>query len=803
MNGQYRRRGARTRWHPRPATRLLPMVSLLALLAGVLTSFGAVSAAPALQSGTAYVEVHVAACPAGYGGGNYFTDCHGNGLSGITVSLSGNGVNASKATTVPDTPGPGIAHFPNLAQGSYQVSIDVPADSNSFHAYCSIADGDTEVPVSPNDANSGSFTIPAGHSVVCDWYVIPNDQTQAKTTAAPLATQATKASIAVTTWTCPSTESADATYDTLKADCATKDPSNTLTLTDANGNPVTSTTDGKGTTTWSNLDPGNYQIAGSIGGEFATPVLYCVADGGNPYKKTFDNQLRSTFVNLATEQIVCDWYSIPANLKGQTGSLTVHLGVCPVGYTGSDFYNDCHNNGAKGQVFTLTGSRGNAVDATTTLPNTPGPGVAQFNDLDPDTYTLSGGVPGEFAKVAKVYCTDQAAQGKPEITVQMGDNTATFAIEGGQAILCDWYVVPENLSGLTPTVAPTTPATVAPTAPATVPPTIAPTVTATATATPKPTEPPQKASILVTMYQCPTASSSAQYAGASYGDLQADCTSPMNDVPLSLQADGGAPITAKTGASGPGALRFYDLTPATYTLTASLNGTPDSYMFCSIKGGNTYQKNIQNNSTVFQDLQNEQISCDWFVVPITPATQPPTQAPATLTPLTPQPTQTPQPSGPTGSITVREFLCGKDASQIKDWERECKAGPSGSAYTLTSSDNAINKTGTPDNTGVLVFNGLPDGFYALKQQTGQWCHATADRVDSQSRVIVANGKNTDVFLYQCTTVTALPSTGSGAAARIEPLDGGNGDLPAAAWLAMLATALLGAGWFVWRRAPGR
>lgn len=791
MSDERRRRQARRRGQRRRVAPLLPVVSLLALLAGLVSAFGAAggvaSAAPARQASDAYVEIHVAGCPPGYDGNDYYNDCHGNGMAGVTVTLTSTsdsaGINQTKTTTVPATPGPGIVHFANVPRTEYRVVVEVPADTNNFYSYCSIADGDTQVPVSPNDQNDGTFTVPAGQSVVCDWYVIPDAQapaTKTPATTTPAAqqrqasTQAAKPSITVNAWTCPTGEATDATYATLQADCTTRDPENVLTLINSKGETVTKAPNGA-TSVWGDLDGGNYVISGSIGGDVATPVLYCTADNGNPYQKAFDNELQSTFQDVTTEQIVCDWYTIPADLKGQTGSVTVHLGVCPSDYTGTDFYGDCHDNGVKGQVFTLTGSNGNATNATTTRPGDKGPGIAQFNDLDPDTYTLTGGVPGEFATLKQVYCTNQAADGKPRIDVQMDNGAATFAVGGGQAILCDWFMVAENLSGNTPTPVPTkTPAL---------------------TPTPKPTKAPAKASILVTMYQCPQASSSAQYAGASYGDLQADCTDPLNDVSLSLQGEGGPPITAKTGASGEGALRFYDLNPATYTLSADLSGSPDSYMFCTIKGGDTYQKDIQNNATVYQDLETEQITCDWYVVPITPATQPAQQTPAPQQTVQPQ-----QPVGPSGSITVREFLCGKDASQIKDWERQCKAGQSGSAYTLTSSDKAITKTGTPDSTGVLVFNGLPDGFYALKQGTGQWCHATADRVDSKSRVIVQDGKNTDVFLYQCTAVKELPSTGSGAAARIAPLDGGNGTLPAATWLALLATALLGAGWVVWRRA---
>src|SRR5690606_28260650 len=127
------------------------------------------------------------------------------------------------------------------------------------------------------------------------------------------------------------------------------------------------------------------------------------------------------------------------------------------------------------------------------------------------------------------------------------------------------------------------------------------------------------------------------------------------------------------------------------------------------------------------------ISCSWFV------------------------TAKPQPApGPTGSITIREMLCEGDRSTIKDWERECRPGSSGVSFTVTSSTGSVNQTLTPNDQGVAVFTGLPNDYYEVKQSEGAWCRAQAERVDSQSRVIVSGGGNTDVFFYQCNQQIGLP-----------------------------------------------
>ena len=85
-------------------------------------------------------------------------------------------------------------------------------------------------------------------------------------------------------------------------------------------------------------------------------------------------------------------------------------------------------------------------------------------------------------------------------------------------------------------------------------------------------------------------------------------------------------------------------------------------------------------------------------------------------------------AGPTGSITLREFLCEADKADVKDWERECAAGRSGKVFTLASIDGTISLSTATDANGVATFTNLPDGFYTVKQDEGMWCKAKAERV---------------------------------------------------------------------------
>ncbi|HVL25660.1 MAG TPA: hypothetical protein VM450_16345 [Thermomicrobiales bacterium] len=668
----------------------------------------------------------------------------------------------------------GKVTFASIQPGTYLLYSDVPAGSADEFLFCRPDGGDRY----EKDFNENGVTVfqdLAAEQLQCNWYVVataaataaPTEaQPAAEATAAPtealttdvpandqVAAQAQQAgSISVTLYSCPQDYDVSAngeTHGAFDANCTSPTSDVVMTLSDtANGNTNQQVSDANGAVSYPNLPPGTYTLYSGIPGEAATEYLFCVSEGVD-YQKDFNENGVTTFTGLETEQIQCDWYIVPEDLRGEEtgGSMTVHLAICPQEYTGDQLFNDCHGNGVADQQFTLSGPAGD-LTATTTLPQTPGPGVATFTQLAAGDYTLTGGPPGDFGAV-RLYCSDQATN--QPTTASIESTIATLSIADNQDVLCDWYYIPENASGITPT--------------------------------PTPTEvPTTKAEILVTLFSCPETSAASGYAGATFADLDTACTTPVNDVSFSLSSGGGVPLSAATGVSGPGAVRFFDLAPADYTLSPALPATLTSAaVFCQIGDGDVYQKTLQNGATSFVDVQTEQLKCSWFAAPV------------------PQP----QPSGPTGSITVREFLCQKDRGEITDWERECAPGSTGTSFSLASSDGAIKLQATPDAQGVLVFSQLPDGYYELTQDTGVWCRAAAERVDSQSRVIVRDGGNTDVFLYECGQVNTLPSTGAGTTTG-QP---GEGGLPAGMMasliLAIFAAPVFAAGVWQWRRPAPR
>ena len=723
-------------------------------------------------TGTSRLEVHIVECPEEYPGGtgdDFFNDCHANGMDNVQVRLttlsieqvksqqSGDGRGGAFPTDYDqmlmsqrtDNSGPGIAVFDGLQADDYTVVVDLPGATYNFYSYCSFADSDQSVPVAPNDENNGVISLADGQNVICDWYIIPDpngtlqSQIEAGGNPTPTATATVggaqdidngdatvepgstvesgeengvggetsgiggaatgDAQIVIDMRTCPDTfgDPRSANLGAFQNACVDGTGGVVLRLTsEATGAYVEQTTQTRLNNTFSNLPDGTYSMYSNIPGDAASEYLFCQANNGTVYQKEFNENGVTVFLNLTGEQIFCNWYVVPEDARGdETGaSLTVHLASCPGNYSGNTYFDDCHNDGIDDSEFILSGPNNLSMSATTSTSRVGGPGVAAFTGLPSGNYTLAGGPPGDFG-TAVVYCSNQADGSNTRIPVQLSSTRASFTIEDGQDLLCDWYFIPEGQP------------------------------------TPEPTP---RAEILITMFNCEPRTDG--YAGWGFGDLDDTCTEPVNDVPFRLGAEGGTPLTAKTGVSGEGAVRFYDLLPGTFTATATLPGDLASVaVFCSIDDSTSvYQKSLSNGSVTFLNVEGEHIGCSWFVT---------------------SPVE--EPSGNSGTITVREYICASEKSEITDWEKECGPGATGSAYALSSSDGSVETEGTPNDEGVLVFTKLPDGFYNLKQVSGTWCRATAEHVDSSSRVIVNGGGNTDVYLYHCGDVTALPSTGTG------------------------------------------
>jgi hypothetical protein len=199
---------------------------------------------------------------------------------------------------------------------------------------------------------------------------------------------------------------------------------------------------------------------------------------------------------------------------------------------------------------------------------------------------------------------------------------------------------------------------------------------------------------------------------------------------------------AKTGTTdNEGHLTFGNLQSGTYTFNEK---NPTDFVlsvyavYCSIEDGDTIDVDYTDNLGASIDVpEGVSVICDWYNVPEAP--------------------------GPTGSITVHTFLCSGQEDNDYNWEVDCTNYGDGAGYDLLTAAGEKVASGTTNVDGILLFYSLSDGGWGLKETTGNWCHAEADRVDANGNVLVVDGGNTDVFIYNCgkKSIAVLPSTGAG------------------------------------------
>ncbi|HRA47721.1 MAG TPA: hypothetical protein PK819_06615, partial [Thermomicrobiales bacterium] len=120
---------------------------------------------------------------------------------------------------------------------------------------------------------------------------------------------------------------------------------------------------------------------------------------------------------------------------------TIHVGLCPNDQVPADFFATCHGNpGANIEFFKDTTSLGSSNAAGVLNATFSGSGTAQIN----------GGVPGEFARNF-IYCSSDADQSTLVTLTEVEAGTSASVPYSPSGTTCDWYVVPFNLSGMTPT----------------------------------------------------------------------------------------------------------------------------------------------------------------------------------------------------------------------------------------------------------------------------------------------------------------------------------------------------------------
>ncbi len=211
------------------------------------------------------------------------------------------------------------------------------------------------------------------------------------------------------------------------------------------------TTDADGNLTIDGLAAGSYEVWVEAPLKAIEARVYCSVTGGEGSFLALTQGDPGQIVPVASgEDIVCDWYWLISDepIGGSSdATLTIHARTCPDSNVPDDFFATCHANATANIEF---------FDGTASIGTTGVDGNLVFDLRSAGSVDLNGGVPGEFARNF-LYCSSNADQTTvlDFRSVEAGTSATVDVSDTGTT--CDWYIVPENLSGITPTPAPTAP----------------------------------------------------------------------------------------------------------------------------------------------------------------------------------------------------------------------------------------------------------------------------------------------------------------------------------------------------------
>ncbi len=125
-----------------------------------------------------------------------------------------------------------------------------------------------------------------------------------------------------------------------------------------------------------------------------------------------------------------------------------------------------------------------------------------------------------------------------------------------------------------------------------------------------------------------------------------------------------------------------------------------------------------------------------------------------------------------GTIVVEKYGCA--LPQVKrpanfDWFANCAPQTTGVRFTiskLVDGQYVPTLAGVTDANGQLKFPNLAPGTYKLQEVGADWCHAESDAVNAQGDVVVAAGKRSTVWIFNCIPTNQPPNTGAGTTAGI-------------------------------------
>jgi hypothetical protein len=205
----------------------------------------------------------------------------------------------------------------------------------------------------------------------------------------------------------------------------------------AGGRSGSGTPNAEGNLTFDNLPAGEYRITSTAPSDKQLkPAVYCSPGDGSTASQapsTNDYQPSATIQIAAGQSLICDWYTIPtADFNTTHSNLTIHNRFCPMGYAGSNFFQDCHDNVGVAYVsYTMDGP-----DFATAMLDV---GDATFTWLAAGDYNLSS----DLSLPARLICSAFDHAGTPFLDVSVPNGGPVgLELNPGMSVVCDWFVTP-------------------------------------------------------------------------------------------------------------------------------------------------------------------------------------------------------------------------------------------------------------------------------------------------------------------------------------------------------------------------
>ncbi|HEY7031935.1 MAG TPA: SGNH/GDSL hydrolase family protein [Thermomicrobiales bacterium] len=122
-------------------------------------------------------------------------------------------------------------------------------------------------------------------------------------------------------------------------------------------------------------------------------------------------------------------------------TLEIHAVLCPAGYDGDDLFGTCHGAGQARVYFEVRTPNVPPQRTLTRVDRSPGPGIAVFEGLPPETYWVNRFDPRTDGRQV-VYCsTDDGATVLANVAAPM-NSRLELELPAGKHVVCDWYTIP-------------------------------------------------------------------------------------------------------------------------------------------------------------------------------------------------------------------------------------------------------------------------------------------------------------------------------------------------------------------------